>query len=99
MPGWTIRQTPHPRDRRPPPAATGLAAALRRLWMRWRLRWVAMTAAARGALFRVPNEACATHRRLQNCHHELSVKFKRNAAAAGGLGALARLKFIQWLYA
>jgi hypothetical protein len=44
MPGWIIRQAPHPRDRRLPPAATGLAAALRRLWMR--LRWLGEMAAA-----------------------------------------------------
>ena len=42
MPGWIIRQTPHPRDRRPPPAATGrkrIMALVRRLSMRLRRRW------------------------------------------------------------
>jgi hypothetical protein len=39
---WTIRQAPHPRDRRPPPAATGIAAALRRVVMRLRWRWAAL---------------------------------------------------------
>jgi hypothetical protein len=37
------------RDRRAPPAATGLAALVRRLVMGWRMRWAAMAAAARVA--------------------------------------------------
>jgi hypothetical protein len=37
MPGWTIRQTMHPRDRRAPPPANGVVGIVRRLWMR--LRW------------------------------------------------------------
>jgi hypothetical protein len=49
MTGWTIRQSPHPRDRAPP-AATDLAALVRRALMRLRWRWAALTAAARGAL-------------------------------------------------
>jgi hypothetical protein len=48
MPGWIIRQVPYRRDRRAPPL--GLAAALRRAWMRLRWRWVTMPPrGARGA--------------------------------------------------
>jgi hypothetical protein len=46
MPGWILKQSTY-HDRRPPPAANGLAAALRRFWMRLRWRWAAMAAAAR----------------------------------------------------
>jgi len=37
---WTIRQTPHSRDRAPP-AATGFVSLVRRLVMRLRWRWAA----------------------------------------------------------
>jgi hypothetical protein len=47
MTGWIVRQVPHRHNRRPLPAPQGLAAALRRLVTRWRMKWAAMAAAAR----------------------------------------------------
>jgi hypothetical protein len=41
MTGWTLKQSTF-RDRRPPPAATGLVALVRRLVMRLRWRWAAL---------------------------------------------------------
>jgi hypothetical protein len=38
MTTWTLRQSPHPRDRRLP-TATGPVALVRRALMRWRWRW------------------------------------------------------------
>jgi hypothetical protein len=38
MTTWTLRQSPHPRDRRLPRAATGLRALVHRLVMRVRCR-------------------------------------------------------------
>jgi hypothetical protein len=73
MTTWTLRQSPHPRDRRLP-TATGPVALVRRALMRWRWRWAdgsrgaGSLGAARGRgadpirVFRAPIGTASTHR-------------------------------------